>query len=69
MRHPCRKAGGKRPVSRPALRKWLKTEFGYDDRKGVGACDREPSGLEDDEIREEVVNCLLPHLHVIRVSH
>ena len=45
MRHPCRRSGGKRPVSRPALCKWLKAEFGYDDRKGVGACDRGPSGL------------------------
>jgi len=32
-------------VFRPALRKRIKAEFGYDDRKGVGACDRGPSGL------------------------
>ena len=44
-RRPCRMAGGKRPVSRPALGKRLKAEFGYDDRKGVGACDRGPSEL------------------------
>ena len=32
-------------------RKRIKAEFGYDDRKGVGPCDRGPSGLgEDDEI-------------------
>ena len=43
-------------VFRPALGKWLKAGFGYDDRKGVGACDRGPSRLgEDDEIREESV--------------
>ena len=49
--HPCPVAGGKRPVSRPASRKRIKAEFGYDDRKGVGACDRGPSGLgKDDEI-------------------
>jgi len=37
-------------VFRPALGKRLKAEFGYDSRKGVGACDRGPSGLgEDDE--------------------
>ena len=49
--HPCPVAGGKRPVSRPASRKRIKAEFDYDDRKGVGACDRVPSGLgKDDEI-------------------
>ena len=29
----------------PCRRKRIKAEFGYDDRKGVGACDRVPSGL------------------------
>lgn len=32
-------------VFRPADERGLKAEFGYDDRKGVGACDRGPSGL------------------------
>jgi len=45
MRRPCRRADGKRPVSRPALWKRIKAEFGYDSRRGVGACDRGPSGL------------------------
>jgi hypothetical protein len=47
MRHPCRMVGGKRPVSRPPLRERIKAEFGYDDRKGVGACDRGPSWQGD----------------------
>ena len=36
-------------VFRPALGKRLKAEFGYDSRKGVGACDRGPSGLGEDD--------------------
>jgi len=32
-------------VFRPALGKRVKAEFGYDDRKGVGVCDRGPLGL------------------------
>jgi len=48
MRRPCRMAGGKRPCFPPCRCKRLKAEFGYDDRKGVGACDRGPSGLGDD---------------------
>ncbi|WP_461392960.1 hypothetical protein, partial [Desulfosporosinus fructosivorans] len=35
-------------VSRPALGKRIKAEFGYDSRKGVGACDRGSSWLGDD---------------------
>ena len=31
---------GNVPVSRPADESGFKAEFGYDDRKGVGACDR-----------------------------
>src|SRR5665648_1045007 len=41
-RGPCRRAGGK--LLFPALLcKRVKAEFGYDDRKGFGACDRGPS--------------------------
>ena len=32
-------------VSRPADESGFKAEFGYDDRKGVGACDCGPFGL------------------------
>ena len=46
----CRMAGGKRPVSRPADERGVKAEFGYDSRKGVGACDRGPSGLGEDDV-------------------
>jgi len=35
-------------VFRPASGKRIKAEFGYDSRKGVGACDRGPSGLGTD---------------------
>ena len=34
-------------VFRPALRKRIKAELGYDSGKGIGACDRGPSGLGD----------------------
>ncbi len=40
-------------VSRSALGKRIKAEFGYDDRIGVGACDRGPSGLESTGIRAD----------------
>jgi hypothetical protein len=44
-------------VFRPADERRFKAEFGYDNRKGVGACDRGLSGLgEDDEIREDAVS-------------
>jgi len=36
-------------VFHPALGKRIKTEFCYDSRKGVGACDRRPSGLGEDD--------------------
>ncbi|MDR3584960.1 MAG: hypothetical protein P4L59_06490 [Desulfosporosinus sp.] len=32
-------------VFRPAYERGFKAEFGYDERKGVGPCDRGPSGL------------------------
>ena len=38
-------AGGKRPCFPPWFESRIKAEFGYDDRKGVGACGRGPSGL------------------------
>ena len=41
-RRPCRMAGGKRPVSRPAEERGLKPSLATDDRKGIGACDRDP---------------------------
>ncbi|MBC2721346.1 hypothetical protein [Desulfosporosinus sp.] len=44
-RRPCRMAGGKRPVSRPAGCKRIKAEFGYDSRIGLPPCDRAPSGV------------------------
>jgi len=50
-------AGGKRPVSRPANERGFKAKFGYDDRKGVGACYRSPSGW-DDASREAFGGCL-----------
>ncbi|WP_298196581.1 hypothetical protein [Desulfosporosinus sp.] len=46
-RRPCRMAGGKRPVSRPALCKRIKAEFGYDSRKGFAPCDRDPLRLRE----------------------
>ncbi len=33
--------------------KGIKAEFGYDDRIGVGSCDRGPSGLRDTEEERE----------------
>jgi hypothetical protein len=44
---PARKTRGRATgdVLFPVLRKKrIDAEFGYDDRKGVGACDRRPSG-------------------------
>ena len=45
MRHPV--AGPAGNVLFPALLydSGFKAEFGYDSRKGVGPCDRDPSGL------------------------
>ena len=40
-------AGGKRPVSLPADERGFKAEFGYNLRKGVAPCDRDPLGWED----------------------
>jgi len=45
MRHPCRMAGRTRPCVPPCYEIGLKAKFDYDERKGVGACDRGPSGL------------------------
>jgi len=39
-------AGGTRPCVPPCYGSGSKAEFGYDDRKGVGACGRGPSGWE-----------------------
>ena|GEM_PF-3131866 len=38
---------GIRPVYRVAEKGGVTPGVGYDDRKGVGPCDRGPSGLED----------------------
>ena len=43
-RGPCLVASLGRPVLGPSMKDTF-AEFGYDDRKGVGACDRGPSGL------------------------
>ncbi|TGE39828.1 hypothetical protein E4K67_02225 [Desulfosporosinus fructosivorans] len=42
-------------VSRPALGKRIKAEFGYDEHEGVGACDHGPFGLGSTEIRNDGV--------------
>jgi hypothetical protein len=42
MRRPCRRAGGQRPVSRPADERGFKPKFGYDLRKGFAPCSRDP---------------------------
>ncbi|WP_206752173.1 hypothetical protein [Desulfosporosinus fructosivorans] len=44
MRRPCRRAGGKRPVSRPADERGLKPSLATTHAKGVGACERGPLG-------------------------
>jgi len=41
-------AGGKRPCFPPCLRKRIKAEFGYDDRKGVVRVIADPLGGEVD---------------------
>jgi hypothetical protein len=71
MRHPCRKAGGKRPVSRPADERGVKAEFGYDSRKGVGACDRGPSGLGEDDVFTQTAKqtpCKTPRLKTVHMK-
>ncbi|MGC7869971.1 hypothetical protein ACPUYX_00415 [Desulfosporosinus sp. SYSU MS00001] len=45
MRHPCRKAGGKRPVSRPTDEREFKAEFGCDSRRGFTPYNCDPLGF------------------------
>ncbi|HZK52815.1 MAG TPA: hypothetical protein VFC84_01235 [Desulfosporosinus sp.] len=44
-------AGGTRPCVPPRYERGFKAEFGYDLRKGVRACDREP--LSSENVRVE----------------
>jgi hypothetical protein len=41
-------------VFRPADERRFKAEFGYDNRKGVGPCDRGLSGLGQDDVINSV---------------
>ncbi|WP_047811498.1 hypothetical protein [Desulfosporosinus acididurans] len=45
MRHPCRKAGGKRPVSRPTEEREFKAEFGCDSCRGFTTYNRGSLGF------------------------